>query len=161
MVVGSWTSTGAAAPTPVGSRLPLGGENVTTLVFRTGQAARTDYADVSGVIGDVATGDWGWRAAVGVPIRVEGRLWGVMVVALTREELLPADTEARLAGFTELVATAIADAQARAELRGFADEQAALRRVATLVAGGGAAGGGARRGNRGGRAPARLRMSPS
>ena len=136
MVVGSWTGTGAAAPTPVGSRLPLGGDNVTTLVFRTGQAARTDYADVSGVIGDVATRDWGWRAAVGVPIRVEGRLWGVMVVALTREELLPADTEARLAGFTELVATAIADAQARAELRGFADEQAALRRVASLVAGG-------------------------
>ena len=48
--------------------------------------------------------------------------------------LLPADTEARLAGFTELVATAIAEAQARVELRGFAEEQAALRRVATLVA---------------------------
>ena len=47
---------------------------------------------------------------------------------------LPADTEARLAGFTELVATAIANAQARLELRGFAEEQAALRRVATLVA---------------------------
>ena len=133
-VVGEWTGTGAAAPTPVGSRLPLGGDNVTTLVFRTGQAARTDYADVSGVIGDVATRDWGWRAAVGVPIRVEGRLWGVMVVALTREELLPEDTEARLAGFTELVATAIADAQARTGLRSFGEEQAALRRVATLVA---------------------------
>ena len=45
-----------------------------------------------------------------------------------------ADTEARLAGFTELVATAIANAQARMELRGYAEEQAALRRVATLVA---------------------------
>jgi GAF domain-containing protein len=40
----------------------------------------------------------------------------------------------RLAGFTELAATAIANAQARVELRGFAEEQAALRRVATLVA---------------------------
>ena len=47
---------------------------------------------------------------------------------------MPADTETRLARFTELVATAIADAQARVELRGFAEEQAALRRVATLVA---------------------------
>jgi signal transduction histidine kinase len=47
---------------------------------------------------------------------------------------LPADTEARLASFTELVATAIADTQARMELRGFAEEQAALRRIATLVA---------------------------
>jgi GAF domain-containing protein len=107
---------------------------VTTLVFRTGQAARTDYIDVSGVIGDVATRDWGLRSSVGVPIRVEDRLWGAAMVALTRDELLPADAEARLAGFTELVGTAIASAQARAELQGFGEEQAALRRVATLAA---------------------------
>ena len=47
---------------------------------------------------------------------------------------LPADTEHRLAEFTKLIATAIANAQAREELRRVADEQAALRRVATLVA---------------------------
>jgi len=47
---------------------------------------------------------------------------------------LPADAEARLAGFTELVATAIANMQARVELQSSADEQAALRRVAELVA---------------------------
>jgi signal transduction histidine kinase len=57
-----------------------------------------------------------------------------MSVVSTREQPLPADTELRLAGFTELVATAIANAQARLELRGFADTQAALRRLATLVA---------------------------
>jgi signal transduction histidine kinase len=107
---------------------------VTTLVFRTGHAARINYAAASGVIGDVATRDWGWRAAAGVPIRVEDRLWGLMLVTLTREEPLPADTEARLAGFTELAATAIANTQARTDLRGVAEEQAALRRVATLVA---------------------------
>src|SRR4029077_5681609 len=56
-----------------------------------------------------------------------------VMIAGSREESLPADTEARLAGVTELVATAIADAQARVELRGFAEEQAALRRGATLV----------------------------
>ena len=55
-------------------------------------------------------------------------------LASAREQPLPADTEVRLAGFTELAATAIANAQARVELRGFAEEQAALRRVATLVA---------------------------
>jgi signal transduction histidine kinase len=132
-VVGAWTPTGAGPPS-VGSRLPLGGQNVTTLVFQTGQAARTGDADVSGVIGDVATLDWGLRSSAGAPIRVEGRLWGVMIVALTREELLPTDTEAQLAGFTELVATAIANAQARTELHTSAEEQAALRRVATLVA---------------------------
>jgi GAF domain-containing protein len=138
-VVGSWTSTDTAPPTPVGSRLPLGGHNITTLVLRTGQAERIDYAGLpggmSGVIGDDATGDWGWRAAMGVPIRGEGRLWGVMIVGLTREgQSLPADGEKRLAGFTELVATAIANTQARVELQDSADEQAALRRVAELVA---------------------------
>jgi signal transduction histidine kinase len=131
-VVGAWTSTGAAPPTPVGSQFPLGGNNASTLVFRTGQTARTD--NMSGAIGDVAIRDWGLRSSVGVPIRVEGRLWGVMVVALTRGDLLPTDAEARLAGFTELVATAIANMQARVELQSSADEQAALRRVAELVA---------------------------
>ena len=79
----------------------------------------------------------GVRATVGVPITVEGGVWGVMLVSSTRREPLPADTEARLAGFTELVGTAVANAQARVELRGFAEEQAGLRRVATLVARGG------------------------
>ena len=55
------------------------------------------------------------RAAVGAPVSVDGRLWGVMIVA-SRAGPLPAGTEARLAGFTELAATAIANAQAKAAL---------------------------------------------
>jgi signal transduction histidine kinase len=133
-VVGTWTRTGAPAPTPVGGRLPLGGRNVTTLVHQTGRPARIDYSDVSGVIGQVASRDWGLRSSVGVPVSAENRLWGCIVVAFGRLELLPADTEHRLAGFTELVATAIASTQARMELRDFAEEQAALRRLATAVA---------------------------
>jgi signal transduction histidine kinase len=135
-ILGTWTRTGAPSPIPVGNRLPIGGRNLTTAVYQTGRPARVDYEDVSGAIGDAAARDWGLRSSAGVPIRVEGRLWGAMFVAFTREESLPADTEARLAGFTELVATAVANAQARTELRRFAEEQAALRRVATLVAGG-------------------------
>src|SRR6478609_11991691 len=135
-IVGTWTRTGAPPPIPVGNRLPIGGRNLTTVVYQTGRSARIDYDDVSGAIGDAAARDWRLRSSAGVPIRVEGRLWGAMFVAFTREEPLPADTEARLAGFTELVATAVANAQARTELRRFAEEQAALRRVATLVAGG-------------------------
>jgi len=137
-VVGTWTRTGAPAPTPVGGRLPLGGRNVTTVVYQTSRAARIDYSDVSGVIGQVASHDWGLRSSVGVPVGAESRLWGCMVVAFSGQELqpLPTDTEARLASFTELVATTIANTQARMELRGFAEEQAALRRVATLVAAG-------------------------
>jgi len=56
------------------------------------------------------------RSAVGAPIRVEGRLWGLMNVYSTEVKPLPADTEERLARFTELVATAIANAEARAQL---------------------------------------------
>ena len=135
-VVGTWISTGAPAPTPVGGRLPLGGRNVTTVVYQTGRPARIDYSDVSGVIGQVASRGWGLRSSVGVPVSAESRLWGCIVVAFAGQGLLPADTEARLASFTELLATAIANTQARMELRGFAEEQAALRRVATLVAAG-------------------------
>jgi predicted ATPase/signal transduction histidine kinase len=115
-IVGTWTSTGAPAPTPVGSWLPLGGRNVSTAVCRTGRPARIDYSNVSGVIGEVATHDWGLCSSVGVPISVKGRLWGVVVVALAREDRLPGDTEARLANFTELMATAIANADAQTEV---------------------------------------------
>ena len=58
----------------------------------------------------------GLRSAVGFPISVEGRLWGSVVVTSMSEEPLPAEHETRLAGFTELVATAIANAHAHAEL---------------------------------------------
>jgi len=115
-IAGTWIRAGTPPPTPVGARLPLGGRNVTTLVHQTGRPARIDYDGVSGVIGQVAAHDWGLRSAVGVPVSVEGRLWGVMIVAFTHDALLPADTEARLAGFTELVATTIANAEARAEV---------------------------------------------
>jgi signal transduction histidine kinase len=133
-VVGTWTRTGAPPPTPIGGRLPLGGRNVTTLVYQSGRPARIDYTDVSGVIGQVASHDWGLRSSVGVPVRAESRLWGCIVVAFSDQVPLPADTEAQLAGFTELVATAIANAESRASLARLAEEQAALRRVATLVA---------------------------
>jgi signal transduction histidine kinase len=43
-------------------------------------------------------------------------LWGVVIVASALEQPLPADTEERLAGFTELAATAIANAEAQAAL---------------------------------------------
>ena len=131
---GAITIVAARDPTIVGTRVRLGGRNIATLVFETGQPARIDdYADASGAAADLGR-EWGFRAAVGAPIGVEGRLWGVMIVGSTREEPLPPGTEARLAGFTELVATAIANTQARVELRSSAEEQAALRRVATLVA---------------------------
>jgi len=119
---------------PTGVPLVLEGRNVSTMVAQTGRAARIDnYADASGLIGD-AFREGGVRSAVGTPITVEGRLWGVMIVGSGLEKRIPADIEEHLAQFTELLATAVANAESRAGLARLADEQAALRRVATLVA---------------------------
>jgi signal transduction histidine kinase len=139
-ILGAWSSTGAALPmSSVGTRISAGGRNLATLIFQDRQPVRIDdyRRNATGAAAAVGRG-WGFRAAVGAPITVEGQLWGIMIVASTGEEPLPADTEARLVGFTELAGTAIANAQARVELRGYAEEQAALRRVATLVATGAA-----------------------
>jgi signal transduction histidine kinase/putative methionine-R-sulfoxide reductase with GAF domain/uncharacterized protein YoaH (UPF0181 family) len=121
---------------PAGTRLKLGGKNVTTLVFETRRSARIDdYRAASGPFADVARErDARLRSSVGTPIVVEASLWGVVVVGCSEEQSLPADTEARLASFTELVATAIANTESRAGLARLAEEQEALRRVATLVA---------------------------
>ena len=103
-------------PVPVGGRWSLGGNNVATLVFETGRPARIDsYADADGPFG-VTARELGLGSSVGTPVIVEGRLWGVMFASSTPEQPLPADTEARLGSFTELVATAIANADSRAEL---------------------------------------------
>jgi signal transduction histidine kinase len=85
-------------------------------VFQTGRPARIDdYATATGPGADLGRAI-GMRSAVGVPISVDGRPWGVINVASTREEPPSPDTEARLAGFTELVATALANAEAGASL---------------------------------------------
>jgi PAS domain S-box-containing protein len=120
---------------PVGARHPLGGNNATSRVFRTGRPARVEAypATASGAIGDDARSG-GLRCVVATPITVEGRLWGAMVTGTMRDETIPPETESRLAEFTELMATAIGNAEARAEVRRLAEEQTALRRVATLVA---------------------------
>ena len=58
----------------------------------------------------------GARSAVAVPVVVDGTVWGVMAVGSREPEPLPPDFEGRLAKFTELLATAIANAEGRAEL---------------------------------------------
>jgi signal transduction histidine kinase len=112
-LVATWSNTGTALR--VGLRAELGGRNLHTIVYQTGRAARIDdYDQASGTSAEDA-GKIGVRAAVGVPVSVGCRLWGVMFVGSTLEPL-PAGTEERLAGFTELAATAIANAEAQAAL---------------------------------------------
>jgi signal transduction histidine kinase len=131
-MVGAWSRTGGRRL--LGLRVPLGGRNANTLVFERHGPVRVDRLTDDGSAGTAAARESGARSAAGAPISVEGQLWGVMIVASGREDALAPGTEHRLAGFAELAATAIANAQARVELRAFAEEQAALRRVATLVA---------------------------
>jgi signal transduction histidine kinase len=113
--VAAWSRSGSPFPT-VGSRWRLGGMNVATRVFETCRPARVDrYIDASGLVG-VTARESGFRSAVGSPITVDGRLWGIVLAGSTREQALPPDTEARLASFTELAATAIANADSRTAL---------------------------------------------
>jgi signal transduction histidine kinase len=115
-VVGGWGGPGVGRPVPVGMTLEHGGRNVHTMVFDTRRPARIDdYGEASGPAGDTAR-DWKFRSAVGAPIRVENRMWGVISVAYVHQEPLPTDTEARLAGFTELIGTALANAETQAAL---------------------------------------------
>jgi signal transduction histidine kinase len=129
-LVGGWS--GGGDPAFVGSRVDLGGHNVLTRVFESGAPARVDQLADDAPATALAR-EWA-RSGAGAPITVEGRLWGVMIVGSLRPEGLPPGIEHQLAGFTELVATAIANAQARDELREVADDQTTLRRVAMLVA---------------------------
>ena len=76
----------------------------------------------------------GVGSAAGAPIVVDGEAWGHIGVAMAKGMPLPDGVEERLAEITELVATAIASSATREQLARLADEQAALRRVATLVA---------------------------
>jgi signal transduction histidine kinase len=100
----------------VGERLTSEGDNVSAMVFRRGKAARMD--SWGGAVGALAerVRELGIRSRVGAPIVVDERVWGMAVVSTTYADPLPPDTEARIAEFAELVATAIAAATARAEL---------------------------------------------
>jgi signal transduction histidine kinase len=118
----------------VGTRFALDGPSIARGVQQTGGPVRVDsFGQDTGAIAREARA-LGIRSSVGCPIVVAGRLWGVIAASTKREEPFPPATEAQIGGFAELVATAIANAQAHEELRALADEQAALRRVATLVA---------------------------
>jgi signal transduction histidine kinase len=133
---GTFAMMGIAGATEftVGSRWPIESDGLAGTILRTGCPARKDdYATMPGALGAAVRHD-GMVATVGVPIVVEGGIWGFMVGAAKPEMPIPPNVEGPLARFTELVATAIANGQARENLAQLADEQAALRRVATLVA---------------------------
>jgi signal transduction histidine kinase len=118
---------------PVGTRLVVKGD-LAGFVLRERRATRMNSRSLldGGPIADHIS-RCGLHSATASPIEVDGRLWGVMIAGWPATEP-PVDAESRIAEFAQLVATSISNAQARAEVVRLADEQAALRRVATLVA---------------------------
>ncbi len=102
---------------PVGTRLAVEGENIPSLVMRTGRPARMESLEGAAGASAALLRELGIRSAVGAPVVVEGRLWGVVVAAWTKQMALSEEDEVRIAEFTELVATAIANAEGRAELQ--------------------------------------------
>jgi signal transduction histidine kinase len=114
-----------------GVQLPVTEENTLGQVRRTGRAERMDR--YSGGLGIHMIEELGIRAGVSMPVIVDGVLWGALGVS-SRQGPLPAGTEGHLAVFAEIVAAAAASAEARESARLLADEQAALLRVAALVA---------------------------
>jgi signal transduction histidine kinase len=101
---------------PVGTLIPLEGESVATTVLRTGRPARAESTEAAPLPIAAMARQLGVTSTVGAPVVVEGHLWGGVSVSSKHPEPLPPDTEARIANFAELVATAIANAEARTEL---------------------------------------------
>ena len=105
----------ALARWPVGTRTPVEGNTLAALVQRSGRPARIDsYDNVAGPIA-ARVREVGVRAAVGVPIIVDGRVWGLAAVGSLQPGPMPADTEVRIGRFAELIATAL--------VAGYRDEQ--------------------------------------
>jgi signal transduction histidine kinase len=100
----------------VGTRFALVGPSIARDVHVSGKPIRVDtFADAPGDIAKEAR-EIGIRSSVGCPIMVAGQLWGVIAASTKKSTPFPADTESRIADFTELVATAVANADSSAEL---------------------------------------------
>ena len=105
----------AQARWPVGTRTPVEGNTLAALVQRSGRPARIDsYDNVAGSIAARVRGV-GVCAAVGVPIIVDGRVWGLAALGSQQLGPMPADTEVHIRRFAELIATAL--------VAGYRDEQ--------------------------------------
>ena len=105
-IVAAAAESAALAKWPLGTRTPIEGDTLTAVIQRTGRAARIDtYENIAGPVA-ARVREVGVRAAVGVPIIVDGRVWGLVAVG-SGSGPMPTDTEARITGFAELVATGL------------------------------------------------------
>ena len=118
IVVAAAADPAALARWPVGTRIPVEGNTLAALVQRSGRPARIDsYDNVAGLVA-ARVRAVGVRSAVGVPIIVNRRVWGLAAVGSLQPGPMPADTEVRIGRFAELIAAAV--------VAGYRDEQRRL-----------------------------------
>jgi PAS domain S-box-containing protein len=133
LAIAAWSRTGEVR-LAVDTRFDLEGDSIAAKVLETGRPARVDsYERASGPIAREAQA-LGIRSSVGCPIVVGGRTWGVIAASTRREARFPPNTESRIADFTELVATAVLNAESQHQLtasraRLLTEADAARRRI--------------------------------
>jgi signal transduction histidine kinase len=125
-VMGGWNEPGVPS-VPAGTHITLDSETLAPKIYRSGQPERVDdYAHLGGELAALLR-DLGFRSGVGAPIVFDGVLWGAVVLSSLSAHAFPPGEEHRVAGFTELVAMALANAEAR--------EQLAASRARVVIAG--------------------------
>lgn len=114
VVVGAFGEGGAR----VGLISPLGRQGALSQVYATQRPARVDsYLELSQQLeADAPPVPRDFRAGVAAPVRVGSSVWGAVLAVVRDERSIPPEAEGRLLGFGELVALAIANADARARL---------------------------------------------
>jgi signal transduction histidine kinase len=101
---------------PVGECFSLDGESVAAMVLRSGRAARMDSYEYAAGSASARIRALGLTSAVGAPIVAGGRVWGAAIAGSSRSDAFPPSAEQRVSDFADLIAIAVANAQARAEL---------------------------------------------
>jgi signal transduction histidine kinase len=115
VVVGRWHG-GDLGGMEVGTRVPVAGDTGVAHVLRTGRPVRIEsFEGRRGWIAEEMH-RLGFRGTVSTPITVGGRIWGALILASTGDVPMPPETETRLSEFADLVALALASAEAKKEL---------------------------------------------
>ncbi len=113
--VGGWSDAGPLA-FPVGSRVPVEETGVLAEIRKTGRPERIDNYEGRAPEIVARLNSFGYASAGAAPIRLGGQVWGALVVAAPRDKPLAPGSERRLADFADLIAQALANADAYRKL---------------------------------------------
>ena len=116
VVIGAW-STGGVGHMPLGTALELDGPTVAARIRNSARAERVEsFEGMPGRTAELVRG-LGFRSAVGAPISFTGSVWGAVIVSTVEDRPFEHGAEQRLADFAALVGLALANAEAREQVR--------------------------------------------